>query len=424
MVKEVAVPLFGMTKCLADAVDLVSPLLANHHLQTAYIAQELAIELGLPWEEQNQLIFAGLLHDCGALSLQEKLNAAQFHWEGQNRHGEVGFMLFRGFEPLARAAEIIRHHHLPWEEGKEIPEAVVPFKSHLLHLADRVAVSIDKKSNVLTQTGGIVERISSNKGKMFAPELVNVFKCLAEKESFWLDIVSPSLYSLLSRRAGLMQIRLDNKGLLKLAGLFGRIIDFRSRFTAVHSSGVATVATTLAQLFGFSENECQMMQVAGHLHDLGKLSIPETILEKPGRLSPEEYSIVKAHAYYTFKVLDTLSELEVINTWASYHHERLDGKGYPFRLQEDNLSVGSRIIAVADVFTAITEDRPYRQAMDRPEALRVLNRMSQDKALDEDVVAVLQDRFDDINSVRMAAQADAAKEYHALKPPENPHVKV
>jgi HD-GYP domain-containing protein (c-di-GMP phosphodiesterase class II) len=414
MVKEVAVPLFGMTKCLADAVDLVSPLLANHHLQTAYIAQELANELRLPGEEQSQLIFAGLLHDSGALSLQEKLNAAQFHWEGQNRHGEVGFMLFRGFEPLARAAEIIRHHHLPWEEGKEIPEAVVPFSSHLLHLADRVAVSIDKRSNVLTQAGGIVERISSNKGKMFAPELVNVFKCLAEKESFWLNIVSLSLFDLLSRRAGLMQIRLDSTGLFKLAGLFSRIIDFRSRFTAVHSSGVASVAAALAKLFGFSENECQMMQAAGHLHDLGKLSIPETILEKPGRLSPEEYCIIKAHTYYTFKILDSLSELKVINTWASYHHERLDGKGYPFRLQAENLSMGSRIMAVADVFTAITEDRPYRQAMGRPEALRVLNRMSQDKALDEDVVAVLQDRFDAINSVRMAAQADILEKHQDL----------
>jgi HD-GYP domain-containing protein (c-di-GMP phosphodiesterase class II) len=187
---------------------------------------------------------------------------------------------------------------------------------------------------------------------------------------------------------------------------------------------VTAVAATLAQLFGFSEDECQMMQVAGYLHDLGKLAVPEAILEKPGRLSPEEYCIIKAHTYYSFKILDTLSELEVINTWASYHHERLDGKGYPFCLQAENLSMGSRIMAVADVFTAITEDRPYRQALARPDALRVLYRMSQDKALDEDVVAVLQDRFDDINSVRMAAQADAAKEYHALTPPENPHVKV
>ncbi|MEW6662426.1 MAG: HD-GYP domain-containing protein [Bacillota bacterium] len=414
MIKEVSVPLLAMTKCLSDAMDLVSPVLTNHHIQVAYIAQELAAELELPVEEQSQLIFAGLLHDSGALSLQERLNAVQFDLEGPSKHAELGFILFRDFEPLARAAHLIRYHHLPWEEGQEMPDSVVPLGSHVLHLADRVAVLIDNRIGILSQATGIVERINSNKGTMFVPELVNAFKSLAKKEYFWLDTVSPSLWSLLSRRASIVKTELHSKGLFQLAELFGRIIDFRSRFTAVHSSGVAAAAEALAGFFGFSENECQMMRIAGYLHDLGKLAIPDAILEKPGKLSSEEYYIIKAHTFHTFRILETISELEVINTWASYHHERLDGKGYPFHHRAENLSMGSRIMAVADVFTAITEDRPYRKGMSRQEAFKVLCRMAQDSALDKEVVATLQDNFEIISSIRMAAQADAIKEYQTF----------
>ncbi|MCM8763776.1 MAG: HD domain-containing protein [Candidatus Omnitrophica bacterium] len=212
-----------------------------------------------------------------------------------------------------------------------------------------------------------------------------------------------------------MAIELDMTGLINLAKLFYRIIDFRSRFTATHSIGVAMTAKALSKLIGFSERECQMMEIAGYLHDLGKLEIPAEILEKPAKLTEDEFNIIKSHTYYTYSILKTISDLDLINDWPSFHHERLDGKGYPFHHKSRDLSIGSRIMAVADVFTAISEERPYRKGMSSDKALQVLQQMAQDSALDAHVVSTLAIHFNQANSIRITVQASASKEYHEFR---------
>ena len=127
-------------------------------------------------------------------------------------------------------------------------------------------------------------------------------------------------------------------------------------------------------LMGFSAWECQLIRVAGNLHDLGKLAVPAEILEKSGQLTDAEYNLIKGHSFYTYHILEAIDELEIITAWAAFHHERLDGSGYPFQISGDQLSLPARIVAVADVFTAITEDRPYRVGMDPDQALSVLRK--------------------------------------------------
>jgi len=158
-----------------------------------------------------------------------------------------------------------------------------------------------------------------------------------------------------------------------------------------------------------------MMKIAGNLHDLGKLAVPVEILEKPGALTAAEFNIVKAHTYYTYKVLRNFRDMENIREWAAYHHERLDGNGYPFHLQAAELSLGARVMAVADVFTAITEDRPYRAGMAPDRASQVLVDMAANKALDGDVVQLLLDNFADVNQLRVLAQTASREEYQAFR---------
>ena len=200
-----------------------------------------------------------------------------------------------------------------------------------------------------------------------------------------------------------------------MSKLFSYIIDFRSRFTATHSSGVAASSEALSRLVGFSERECRMMRIAGHLHDLGKLAVPAEILEKPAKLTEDEFNIIRSHTFYTYRILEPIGDLDVINTWGSFHHERLDGSGYPFHHKAQDLSLGSRIMAVADVFTAITEDRPYRKEMPSERALQVLQQMADSSALDSNIVSLLRVHFDEINSSRIAAQAGASKEYQEFR---------
>jgi len=413
MIKEPHVPLFEMVMCLSNAMDLIDRTLVAHHKQVAYVALSIAAEMGLPLEEQNDLILAGLLHDIGALSLQDRLNTLQFEIENPYEHAELGYLLLKEYEPFSRMANLVRYHHTPWDErSSTIAEKEgVPIGSRILHLADRVSVLINKEKEVIGQIKGIRERIEKHAGKMFMPVLVDTFRGLSEKEYFWLDTVSPSLDLTLAHRSKLKTIEMDLERLLDLSRFFCHVIDFRSRFTSTHSSGVAAVAEALAGLIGFSERECSMMKIAGYLHDLGKLAVSKEILEKQERLTEDDVNVIKGHTFYTYRILETIRDMDVINTWASFHHERLDGKGYPFHHKGHDLSLGSRIMAVADVFTAITEDRPYRKAMSPDRALQVVHQMAENSALDTNVVAVLRLNFDRLNSIRMSAQAVASRDY-------------
>ncbi len=418
----ISISTLELVECLATAMDLVSPALANHQRRVGFIALRLAEQMEMSRELCKEALIAGLLHDSGALSMYDRAITLNFELGptgsfSPHQHAIAGYHLIRKFRPFAEVAQVIRFHHLPWGngEGAFVSDEAVPLGSHLIHLADRIDVLVNEKSNILLQGQGIVETIEQKKGVLFHPELVKAFVDLSKKEAFWLDIASVSMGAGVATESGFAHEKLDCDDLLDMTELFGHIIDFRSRFTATHSSGVSTCAASLARLANFSEAECMMMKIAGNLHDLGKLAVPVDILEKPAALSNSEFLIVKAHTYFTYKVLRNFRDMENIREWAAYHHERLDGKGYPFHLRGDELSLGARVMAVADVFTAITEDRPYRQGMSPEEATRVLVEMAKNRALDGNVVQLLLDNFKDVNHLRVLAQTASRDDYQLFR---------
>lgn len=427
MLNDLQVSLFDLVACLSRAMDLVSPAVSNHHLRVAYIAFSLGRELGMSLDEQRDLALAGSLHDSGALSLKERLDALEFELASPQTHAETGYKLLMSFRPLAHVARIVRYHHIPWKDTSRststtFAEDDVPLASHVLHLADRVAVLIRENDEILGQARRISELVRTRSGTMFVPDLVNAFLSLAAKEFFWFDVVllPPSEMMSLLARAGTgtgtpasAELRLDLDGLLGLADLFRRIIDFRSSFTATHSAGVAATAARLACLAGFSEMECRMMRAAGYLHDIGKLAVPAEILEKPGPLTEHEFNIIKQHAFHSYRIIELLPTLDVVNRWASLHHERLDGLGYPFHYSGRELSLGSRIMSVADVFTALTEQRPYRHAMEAAKALDIVRELGCASALDPEIVSLLASHLDEVDADRRAAQAAASEDYQA-----------
>lgn len=415
--KDIQIPLADLITCLSDVIDLVNPDLVNHHQRVAYAAYNIAAQMGLPARQRNELLLAGKLHDIGALASKERAQTMQFELLNPQRHAEMGWLLLRGFEPLTNVAQLIRCHHLRCDTD-DIGLVVSPdimVGGHILHLADRVAILLRRTGNPLAQKKQICRQIAAQSGGMFLPKAVTAFLKLAEKESFWLDLASPTLGTFLSRRITLDTLELDLHGLLSLSQVFAKIIDFRSPFTATHSSGVAASAAALASHAGCSERECEMMKVAGYFHDLGKLAVPTEILEKPDRLTPRQQEIVRCHPFFTYRTMENIDGLATINSWGAFHHETLDGKGYPFRLTKRTLPLGSRIMSVADVFTAITEDRPYRAGMSADRAFAVMNTMVANSALDGNVVNLLAKNFDEINSIRIAAQGASVSEYRDLQ---------
>ena len=213
---------------------------------------------------------------------------------------------------------------------------------------------------------------------------------MSRQESFWLDLGNPSYYQNFFRNVDdytWMRFTVDD--IIDIAEIFATIIDATSSFTATHSRTVTEVCSFLSRLRGFSEQEIKTMRIAGLLHDLGKLSVPNAILEKPGKLTAKEYVVVKQHPYYTYRILEQINGFETIAQWAAYHHETLDGLGYPFRLGAASLTLGSRIVAVADVFTALTENRPYRTRMSLAQAEKIMRTMVAEQKLDGNIVADL-----------------------------------
>ncbi|NPV87782.1 MAG: HD domain-containing protein [Anaerolineae bacterium] len=414
MIRDTHIPLFDLVMSLCNAIDLISPRVVGHQKRVAHIAYSVAREMNFAPRERNLLLLAGALHDSGALSLRERLEALDFEVKDPHRHAKVGYLLFRDFSPLAESAHFIRFHHVRWENGKgEMFEGqAVPEGSQILHLADRVEVLIKKDIPILEQAKTICETIRPQSGRMFHPQHVEAFLSCAQRESFWLDLVSEDIDAILRSEARLSVLELDMNALLELGHLFAHLIDFRSRFTVAHSCGVASTAEILAQRMGFSRRGYQTLRVAGYLHDLGKLAVPKEVLEKPGPLSPQEWNLMRTHTYHTYRTLATVKDLEDVNAYAACHHERLDGNGYPFHYTGDALPLGARIMAVADVFTALMEDRPYRPGMERDETLKMMRIMTKNGELDGQIMELLEENVEEIDQRRIEVQRNAWQFYH------------
>jgi len=393
--------LFSLILSVADALDLISPV--------AYVASRLSKAAGLSGADLENVVVAALLHDAGGLTLKTKLAALEFE-HTHSEHEEYGYKLLKDAPSLGAAATLVRRHHAWW--GRE---AHLPLGCHILHLADRVDSLVDKRRFILDQAADVTEAIAAKSGLMFDPELVELFRAIAGREAFWFDLASPHIGSLvlaeLTANEGARNIDLGTDTGLEFSRFIAQLIDFRSRFTATHSSGVAACCVALAGRAGLAARELDLIRVAGYLHDLGKLAVPAELIEKPGKLTDSEMNVMKSHTYLSYHILARVSGLEQVAVWASFHHERLNGTGYPFGKKGAEIPPQARIVAVADIFTALTEDRPYRKAMAPKTAVGLLADMAAAGLIDKDVVGNLAAGLGAIHEARELAQKRAMELY-------------
>jgi HD-GYP domain-containing protein (c-di-GMP phosphodiesterase class II) len=388
----------NLVRALSSALELSTGGLSRHHWRTALISDRIATYAGVDDLERQRLILAALLHDIGAASnWTERMVHAAIYF-----HAEEGYELLKNSPQLGFLAVPVRHHHDHWDGSSPsgLSGADIPIASRIIHIADRLELMLKDDTYVFEQGQEILSTIQRGSGTLFDPELVRVLhEVVSRRESFWLDLINPHYYEDFFREVNThwrMQFRMDD--VINIAEIFATIIDRTSSFTASHSRRVAEVAAFLAQTKGYSQDEVKQMRIAGLFHDLGKLAIPNHLLEKPGKLTEKEFAIIKQHTYYTYRILEQIDGFEMIAEWAAYHHETLDGNGYPFRIQEDSLKMGSRIVAVADVFTALTEDRPYRKTLSVQEVQKIMLGMVGNRKLDGHIVAELFANYDKLRS--------------------------
>lgn len=227
------------------------------------------------------------------------------------------------------------------------------------------------------------KEIQNRKGTWFDPELVDAFERISKGSLFWDSLNSSDVQELIYEFEPAQHSTLiDDDYLDDIAAGFAEVVDSKSPFTSGHSNRVTLYADMIAEDLGFSLERRRWLKRAALLHDIGKLGVSNTILDKPAKLDVEERVQMQRHAEYTEKILSRISVFKDLAPIASAHHEKLNGKGYPKGLRDDEIKIESRILAVADIFDALTADRPYRAAMSIDMAIAI---MSQDVgiAIDE-----------------------------------------
>jgi HD-GYP domain-containing protein (c-di-GMP phosphodiesterase class II) len=157
---------------------------------------------------------------------------------------------------------------------------------------------------------------------------------------------------------------------------FNQLLDLRDLNTGVHSTRLAEWGLRVARDLGVPESCMSDLEMGALLHDIGKIGVPDGILNKPGKLTQEEYELVKRHPEYGWTVIRNLPGLEQTSLYVLHHHENFDGTGYPAKLKNSEIPIGSRIVSVIDAFDAMVSSRPYRKGLPLEEAFRRLNEAS------------------------------------------------
>ena len=220
-----------------------------------------------------------------------------------------------------------------------------------------------------------IKEVSLRSGTWFDADLVEVFLNMSQLDEFWELLKSDDLEQRIMTLEPEEHIRLADEDYLdRVAKGFAMVVDSKSPFTAGHSERVAVFADLIAEKMGYEPSRRRWLRRAGLLHDLGKLAISNQILDKPSRLTEAEYAVVRTHPRISGEILAGIPAFKDIVPMAAGHHERLDGKGYPYGLSGEQISLDTRIITMADVFDSLSADRPYRKAMPIEQVLQTISK--------------------------------------------------
>lgn len=389
---------------LTEALDFVGVDEVHHGKRVALMAESIARELGWSERECTFVLQAGMLHDCGVSQTREHKHLTDsLEWDGAIEHCLRGERYLSDCGPLHGFAAAIRWHHTRWEHlPPELDERTRKF-ANLIFLADRVDVlqcphitgEAERRGEILWEYPAIIERVRSLSGSLFAPELVEAFAAAASAEAFWLA-QDPRYFleDLGGRAAAVPGVTLNAPEVLSMARLFSHVVDAKSAYTQDHSLRVSRIARYLAEKAGCTGETLDLVETAGLLHDLGKLRVPDEIIEKPAPLTREERALVTRHAYDTFRILNRVFADCPIPYWAGSHHENLLGTGYPFHRPGKALDLEARVISVADIFQALSQERPYRGQWSKDRVYSHLQSLVAQEKVDAHVVALLGDELD------------------------------
>lgn len=297
---------------------------------------------------------------------------------------ERGAQIARMVGLSRRVADAIRSMDEHWDGGG-YPYGL---KGHETPLFGRI-IGLAQVMEIFWGDGGpehALQVARDRRGRWFDPALVDAVRELEDDGGFWAGLGETTFDAEVHASSQELEIAADETRLDVIADAFALIIDAKSPFTFDHSRRVATYAVAINSHLGDQAVDAARLHRAGLLHDLGKLTVPNRILDKPAKLDAEEWAVIKQHPAYTLSVLERVPVFQQFAADAANHHEWIDGKGYCLGLTGAALSTTARILAVADVVDALSADRPYREGM-APDRVRAILTSESGTHFDEMCVA-------------------------------------
>lgn len=368
----------------------------NHGMRVAYISARIAKEIGIEDRQLFDLISYSLLHDNGVMGSLQRENSlhqqSEATMEASPYHCIEGEKNLETFPFLVRQDNVILYHHENYDGTGffGISGNHIPLYSRIIHLADYIAIRYSLQWNTDAITDSIIKE-----ARFFDPDLCEAAIELGHNVEFWLGMNDMFLQNTLISMLPLVKRELNYKQIRGISQIFSRIIDAKSPFTGSHSRGISERTGFICQYYEFDETTYWQMRIAADLHDLGKLVVPNSILDKPAKLDRSEFQVIQSHPFYTRKILEMINGFQQITEWASNHHEKLNGSGYPFGLSEGRLDFNSRILACVDIYQALTEDRPYRKGMSHGDAIKIMTDMVKNHLIEPSVTEDMDSIFRD-----------------------------
>lgn len=397
----------GMVYALSYALDCVEAELVGvetgHGKWVAYLSVLLGREFGMTKEELLDLAVCAALHDNALTQyIAEEKNVSSSNTPNLGLHCILGEENIRSFPFHTDVTNVILYHHenangtgLFQKKAEQ-----TPLMAQIIHFTDILDANCHFQRISRENCQRIKHCLEAGRGVLFEGQLVDTFLRIMPEEKY-LALENQEVDGMLEQELPSVIAECSFEEIQNIMNIFAKIVDYKSIFTRNHSVQLAQKLLRMADFYGYDSAMKERLFVAGTLHDIGKMAIGNDVLEKPDKLTDTEFAYMQNHAWYTYVILSKIQGFEDITRWASRHHEKLNGRGYPFGLKAEELEKKERLVACIDIYQALSEDRPYKPGMAHEKCISIMRNMAEngfiDAGITEDINQVLGELKNDCN---------------------------
>lgn len=399
MAQFMKINVFQFLRSIYVFLDLVEKELfgiaTNRGARVIYVSLKTGQRLHLNDYEVLDLLFLSLLQDSGMSAediiemYQISLLTGEIKGAQSKEHcirGEINLQDFPFFSGVNNAI-LYHHEHYDGSGVFGLKDEAIPLMSQIIYFASNIdyEYNFDLAAKDLVLRKSIESYVNFNQGKLFSPKITDAYLDLSNDEAFWKVFLNHDISNVIKKETAQFNFEFDYDKIRNMTNIFSKIVDTKSPYTSKHSASLAYNMDQMVKYYHFNQEHRVKLLIASDLHDIGKLGVNPTILEKNGSLTKEEFDVIKHHPLVGYKSINQIEGLKDVAKWILNHHEKCDGSGYPRGLYNKDLDFESKLLGCLDIYTALMEDRPYRPAMSQDKAFSILFEMANNNQIDKSI---------------------------------------